>query len=108
MTLSYNLGMAVGSIMGYLFDNIIGEKTEDITTVCPVYPYGPYLSHMPTTTEKSKSVITSTLYSILNLTQQQPFGIEPTILSSLELPVENGTYYYESTMISNMENDTYL
>lgn len=107
MTLSYNIGMAIGSIMGYLFDNIIGEKTEDFTTVCPVYPYGPYLPHMPTSTEKSRSVLTSTLFSILNLTQQ-PFGVEPTILSTLDLPVENGTYYYESTIISNLENDTYL
>lgn len=107
MTLSYNLGMAVGSIMGYLFDNIIGEKTEDITTVCPVYPYGPYLSHMPTSTEKAKSVITSTLLSILNITTQTtPF--EAAFLSSEAANGTTTTDYYESTMISTTENDTYL
>lgn len=104
MTLSYNIGMTIGSIMGYIFDNILGEKTEDIMTVCPVYPYGPYLPYMPTSTEKARA-LTSTLFSIFNLTQQ-PFETEPTILTTLDIPVENGTYYYESTT-SNVENDTY-
>lgn len=36
MTLSYNLGLTVGSLVGYVFDSMLGKQ---LTDPCPVYPF---------------------------------------------------------------------
>uniref|UniRef100_A0A336LGV7 CSON011452 protein n=1 Tax=Culicoides sonorensis TaxID=179676 RepID=A0A336LGV7_CULSO len=108
MTLSYNLGMTIGSIMGYFFDNLLGEPLEDLSTVCPVYPYGPYILHTTRSTEKTRNLVASTLSLIFSTTQSN-FEIEPTKLSTLSIEYDNGTNFY-STILNNVDrdNDTFL
>lgn len=64
MTLSYNVGLSAGSLIGYLFDSMLGPP---INKPCPIFPYAPMT---PLTniniTAINKQVINTTMS--LNLT----------------------------------------
>lgn len=50
MTLSYNIGLTAGSLIGYVFESMLGPQLEN---PCPMYPYTPavaldhYHGHLP-------------------------------------------------------------
>lgn len=62
MTLSYNVGLTAGSLIGYVFDSMLGPP---ITSPCPSYPYVPMTPSMTNITTKTASTaIKTTLTTI--------------------------------------------
>ncbi|XP_055694429.1 equilibrative nucleoside transporter 4 [Lutzomyia longipalpis] len=71
MTLSYQVGLTAGSLLGYMFDSILGPQ---LPNPCPVYPYIPSSPVINTTTMATTTISTSTLLTtttvVLNTTQK--------------------------------------
>lgn len=58
MTLSYNVGLTIGSLLGYMFDAILGPQ---IDKPCPTFPYAP-------TQERNTTLAPATTVSVLYTT----------------------------------------
>lgn len=68
MTLSYNVGLTTGSLIGYVFESMLGAQ---LTNPCPTYPYAPASMLDPTGAHAqliSSTSTTSTAAPILNTT----------------------------------------
>ncbi|CAD7006216.1 unnamed protein product [Ceratitis capitata] len=69
MTLSYNVGLTTGSLIGYVFESMLGAQ---LTNPCPTYPYAPASMLDPTGAHaqfiSSTTTTTSTAAPILNTT----------------------------------------
>ncbi|XP_067648597.1 equilibrative nucleoside transporter 4 [Eurosta solidaginis] len=72
MTLSYNVGLTTGSLIGYVFESMLGAQ---LTNPCPTYPYAPASMLDPTGTHTqffssstSTTSTTSTAAPMLNAT----------------------------------------
>ncbi|XP_028897735.1 equilibrative nucleoside transporter 4 isoform X1 [Zeugodacus cucurbitae] len=68
MTLSYNVGLTAGSLIGYVFESMLGAQ---LTNPCPTYPYAPASMLDPTGAHAqlmSSTSTTSTAAPILNTT----------------------------------------
>jgi solute carrier family 29 (equilibrative nucleoside transporter), member 4 len=120
MTLSYNVGLTAGSLVGYVFDSMLGPQQ---TNPCPVYPFvpkpptiittlRPLLTTTTTTTARSWSTIEQFLTSTIassNVTALQstvaPFTVTedsdlyPTMAS---LFISNTTHYLSNTTIDSI------
>ncbi|EAT46183.1 AAEL002614-PA [Aedes aegypti] len=57
MTLSYNLGLTAGSLVGYVFESMLGPQ---LPNPCPQYPFVPPKPNQPPFTNLSFSSTTST------------------------------------------------
>ncbi|KXJ73242.1 hypothetical protein RP20_CCG016209, partial [Aedes albopictus] len=57
MTLSYNLGLTAGSLVGYVFESMLGPQ---LPNPCPQYPFVPPKPNQPPFTNLSISSTTST------------------------------------------------
>ncbi|EDW70798.1 equilibrative nucleoside transporter 4 [Drosophila virilis] len=85
MTLSYNIGLTAGSLIGYVFESMLGPQLEN---PCPMYPYTPasaldhYHGHLPPllpTASPTMAVNTTLAPLLLNTTIS---GISSTESSS--------------------------
>lgn len=56
MTLSYNIGLTAGSLIGYVFDNMLGPQ---IVKPCPTFPYIATEAPMNITTTTIKTILTT-------------------------------------------------
>ncbi|XP_018803453.1 PREDICTED: equilibrative nucleoside transporter 4 [Bactrocera latifrons] len=68
MTLSYNVGLTTGSLIGYVFESMLGAQ---LTNPCPTYPYAPASMLDPTGAHAqliSTTSTSSTAAPILNTT----------------------------------------
>ncbi|XP_053954675.1 equilibrative nucleoside transporter 4 isoform X2 [Anastrepha ludens] len=68
MTLSYNVGLTTGSLIGYVFESMLGAQ---LTNPCPTYPYAPASMLDPTGAHAqliSTTSTTSTTSPMLNTT----------------------------------------
>lgn len=62
MTVSYNVGLTAGSLIGYVFDSMLGPP---ISSPCPSYPYIPRSpSMMNTTTATIATTVRATLATV--------------------------------------------
>ncbi|EDW19185.1 equilibrative nucleoside transporter 4 [Drosophila mojavensis] len=93
MTLSYNIGLTAGSMIGYLFENMLGPQLEN---PCPMYPYTPptsmldhYHGHLPPLlpTTSSTLVANTTLAPfLLNTTMASISSTETSSTSAVSVP----------------------
>ncbi|XP_017465323.1 PREDICTED: equilibrative nucleoside transporter 4 [Rhagoletis zephyria] len=69
MTLSYNVGLTTGSLIGYVFESMLGAQ---LTNPCPTYPYAPASMLDPTGAHaqflSTTTSTTSTAAPVLNTT----------------------------------------
>lgn len=84
MTLSYNVGLTAGSLIGYVFENMLGPQLEN---PCPMYPYSPMLEHYhghipPELTPTSSTLAANTTLAPLHLLNTTIAGITSTESSS--------------------------
>lgn len=69
MTLSYNVGLTVGSLINYVFESMLGPPIEN---PCPVYPFAPMSPSVFNTTSTTTvataiiPIVTSTLKPIIS------------------------------------------
>lgn len=99
MTLSYNVGLTAGSLIGYVFDSMLGPQ---LTNPCPVYPYIPSQSvnistTTPLTTLMTQYTTLSTSTSTFPTTILNNFSFYST---STETPFRNLTTTAISTVIN--------
>lgn len=65
MTLSYNVGLTAGSLIGYVFDSMLGPQ---ILNPCPTYPYIPKSPSLLNTTIATTSIATTAATTIDKVT----------------------------------------
>lgn len=88
MTLSYNVGLTLGSMIGYVFDNMLGEQISDMNKICPVFPFAParptttYV--ISTTTPTSGTLVSSILFA--NLTTSTTLSTTMTTSTTTMIP----------------------
>lgn len=69
MTLSYNVGLTVGSLINYVFESMLGPPIEN---PCPVYPFAPMSPSVFNTTSTTTvataiiPIVTTTLKPIIS------------------------------------------
>lgn len=81
MTLSYNVGLTAGSLIGYVFDSMLGPP---IVNPCPSYPYIPMPPSMVnTTTTTMRTLKNLSVTTVVSTTKQL---ITTTTLSPTTLP----------------------
>lgn len=73
MTLSYNVGLTAGSLIGYVFEKMLGPQ---LINPCPSYPYIP----MPPTTT-SATTLMSTIASTVSSANSTIFSAIPSTTS---------------------------
>ncbi|TDG49637.1 hypothetical protein AWZ03_003875 [Drosophila navojoa] len=93
MTLSYNIGLTAGSMIGYLFENMLGPQLEN---PCPMYPYSPptgmldhYHGHLPPllpTTSSTLAANTTLAPFLLNTTMASISSTETSSTSAVSVP----------------------
>lgn len=93
MTLSYNIGLTAGSLIGYLFENMLGPQLEN---PCPMYPYTPpavmldhYHGHLPPllpTTTSTLTTNTTLAPLLLNTTMASISSTETSSTSAVSVP----------------------
>lgn len=92
MTLSYNVGLTAGSLIGYVFDSMLGPP---IDKPCPKFPFAPIGpgSFNSTTTTTVATTIVSTILSNLTTTTAKPLlrvTSNPTIFATA-VPMTSST-----------------
>lgn len=98
MTLSYNIGLTAGSLIGYVFDSMLGPP---IVNPCPKFPFiateAP-INNTTTTTVASMRAIVTTLAAVTTTSTVFP----PTRLTSTTLSPaivsNNGTQLFNTTL----------
>lgn len=106
MTLSYNIGLTVGSLIGYVFDNILGEQVTDLSILCPVFPYSSYKPPVVPqfiSTSKATRLVTSTVSAVLSSTTESIITEKPSISSLTSI---TNSLLFEGTTSTNFENFT--
>ncbi|GAB0087774.1 Equilibrative nucleoside transporter [Sergentomyia squamirostris] len=112
MTLSYQVGLTAGSLLGYMFDSILGPQLQH---PCPVYPYIPSspvinTTTMATTTSSTSTLVTTTMVAALNTTQKLLTTVATNFTTAANevLPDEMphifsiaSTAFYNSTQLLN-------
>ncbi|KAL7731827.1 hypothetical protein ACLKA6_017414 [Drosophila palustris] len=92
MTLSYNIGLTAGSLIGYVFEGMLGPQLDN---PCPLYPYTPaslehYHGHVQpllTTTSATMGDINTTLAPfLLNTTISSMSSTESSSTSMVPVP----------------------
>lgn len=73
MTLSYNIGLVIGSIIGWVFDKMLGEQIPE-SKLCP-----------------SMSVIRPTLSSVISSTSSSLLSNSVTILSNITSSISSSS-----------------
>ncbi|XP_055628181.1 equilibrative nucleoside transporter 4 [Toxorhynchites rutilus septentrionalis] len=92
MTLSYNIGLTAGSLVGYVFESMLGPQ---LPNPCPQYPFVPPKPNQPpfnnlsissttTTTTVAAAVLTTLSSAIL---QSSTSTVSPEVSSSISFPV---------------------
>lgn len=85
MTLSYNIGLTLGSLIGYVFDSMLGPQ---IINPCPQFPFiptdAPVLNTTPTTTA---AATIQTIVSTLKTTSLAPTRLLPSTASIIPTTV---------------------
>ncbi|CAO1354165.1 unnamed protein product [Diamesa tonsa] len=64
MAVSYNVGLTIGSLIGYIFENMLGPPKY---YPCLKYPYIPKPEVIETTTQLTTTFLTTTMLTILNI-----------------------------------------
>lgn len=88
MTLSYNVGLTAGSLIGYVFDSMLGPQ---IPNPCPAYPYMPLSSAMLNTTTASpissalRTTLTTMRAATTTSTLATPSARMPTTIATSTL-----------------------
>lgn len=112
MTLSYNVGLTAGSLIGYVFDSLLGPP---IVNPCPKYPYIPMppsmLNITTTTARTTKAIITvastttaatTKLSTILSSTTSTTTLPPTTIASSTQSNVTNLALTTLATLLTTL------
>ncbi|XP_005187741.1 equilibrative nucleoside transporter 4 [Musca domestica] len=104
MTLSYNVGLTVGSFIGYVFESMLGAQ---LTNPCPKYPYimdHPLYSHYTTTTTSPSLLNNATAIAsaILTSTMAPPTVASPSSSSTASTTTTMET----STLLSILNTST--
>jgi len=91
MTLSYNIGLTAGSLIGYVFEGMLGPQLDN---PCPLYPYTPasidhYHGHVPPllpTTSATMAINTTLSPLLLNTTISSLSSTESSSTSIIPVP----------------------
>lgn len=101
MTLSYNVGLTAGSLIGYVFDSLLGPP---IASPCPKYPYipmPPSMFNITTTTAKTtKAIIKTTTAATTKLSTMisSTIGTTPSPSSTIGSITSNVTSIAATTI----------
>jgi solute carrier family 29 (equilibrative nucleoside transporter), member 4 len=77
MTISYMSGLTLGSLVGYVFEHMIGPKNP---TPCLQYPYIP---KPPEEIESTTALIMTTLTNVISTTNATIIQAVPTLISTI-------------------------
>lgn len=94
MTLSYNIGLTAGSLIGYVFDSMLGPP---IANPCPTYPYAPmHSTPANNVTVATVRAITTTLRTVVTAattttTTPAPTIVPPMLMMNVTRPAPTTT-----------------
>ncbi|XP_058831058.1 equilibrative nucleoside transporter 4 [Topomyia yanbarensis] len=105
MTLSYNIGLTAGSLVGYVFEAMLGPQ---LPNPCPQYPFvppranEPIFNNLSITTSTSTTTMATALLTTLTSTilQSSTSSVSPEITSSISLPATS-TLSQSTTVLSS-------
>ncbi|XP_053686179.1 equilibrative nucleoside transporter 4 [Sabethes cyaneus] len=105
MTLSYNIGLTAGSLVGYVFESMLGPQ---LPNPCPQYPFVPPRSNQPpinnisvSTTSSTTTVATILLSSLSTaILQSSTSTVSPETTSNIPIPTTSTLS--QSTTVLNM------
>lgn len=111
MTLSYNVGLTIGSLIGYIFDHMLGEQLTDTSVICPVYPFAPQRPTMTSVISTTSSTILSTFISNsgnANVTTVPAIvdTVTSTIVAVITSTATASSYSFDSTTINDESYNT--
>lgn len=110
MTLSYNIGLTIGSLIGYIFDHMLGEQLTDTSIICPVYPYAPQKPTITSVISTTSSTILSTFISKNgnNLTTISSIvdTMTSTIVTGIKFTTTASSYPFHSTTVNDDSYNT--
>ncbi|XP_055528277.1 equilibrative nucleoside transporter 4 [Wyeomyia smithii] len=105
MTLSYNIGLTAGSLVGYVFESMLGPQ---LPNPCPQYPFVPPrsnqspINNISISTTSSTTTIATILLSSLStaILQSSTSTVSPETISSTQIPTT--TTLSQSTTVLNI------
>lgn len=100
MTLSYNVGLTAGSLIGYVFESMLGPQ---LINPCPSYPYIP----APPTTNASLYTIASTTSTVATTLSTTIFPTTPSTTTAVTSTINPfTTAILATTSMSFLANHT--
>jgi solute carrier family 29 (equilibrative nucleoside transporter), member 4 len=104
MTLSYNVGLTAGSLVGYVFDSMLGPQQSN---PCPVYPYVPKAPTINTTLRPLLTSTTSRSLSTIEQFMTTTSNVSPLMTTSMPTAVSEDSDMFSSMASMILINTTH-
>lgn len=88
MTLSYNVGLTAGSLIGYVFDSMLGPP---IDKPCPKYPFAPLPNFTLNTTTPKTTLTSSVATAVYRMAVELTTAVGATARSTTAMTMQEPT-----------------